>query len=99
MELKAKLDNGEQPVLLDVREPWEYELAHIDGSLQIPMNDIGRSLESLDKAKETIVICHHGSRSYQVAAFLERSGFQDIVNLDGGVDAWSRDVDPQVAQY
>lgn len=98
-QLKAKLDDGGKPVLLDVREQWEYDLGHISGSLHAPMPDVGQALELIDKDRETVVICHHGMRSYQVAAYLERSGFEEVFNLDGGVDAWSRDVDPQIPQY
>ncbi len=98
-ELKAKLDDGAKPVLLDVREQWEYDVGHIGGSLHIPMPDVGRARELLDKERQTVVICHHGMRSYQVGAYLERSGFGVVFNLDGGVDAWSREVDPQVPQY
>lgn len=89
----------EKPVLIDVREPWEYELCHLPGSVHVPMGNIPGRLNELDPDAETVVICHHGVRSYQVAAFLERAGFEAVHNLSGGIDAWSNDVDPAVRRY
>lgn len=100
-ELNRWLDDGSRPrpVLLDVREPWEFERARIDGSVHIPMREIPARLADLDPDQSTVVVCHHGGRSAQVGYFLARSGFRDIINLRGGVDAWSRDVDPKVPLY
>jgi rhodanese-related sulfurtransferase len=99
--LKAWLDDASrpQPVLLDVREPWEYELARIEGSTLVPMQAVPARSGELDEAAETVVICHHGARSMQVAMFLERAGFARVYNLAGGVDAWARRVDPSMATY
>jgi len=98
IELKQRLDKGEQPLILDVREPWEIATAAIDGTLNIPMGDIPARLAELDPDRETIVMCHHGVRSAQVAMYLARNGFERVLNLSGGIDAWS-DIDPSVPRY
>jgi rhodanese-related sulfurtransferase len=89
----------EKPVLLDVRESWEWELARLEGAQHIPMRDIPARLAELDDEREVVAICHHGGRSQQVAMFLEKNGFAKVHNLQGGVDAWSRTVDPTVPLY
>lgn len=99
VELKAKLDAGEKPVLLDVRETWEYETCHIEGSINISMSNVQRMLDELKADDETVVICHHGMRSFQVASFLEGNNYNNITNLEGGVDAWAKSVDAEMAQY
>ncbi|MEO5573499.1 MAG: rhodanese-like domain-containing protein [Gammaproteobacteria bacterium] len=100
LELKAYLDATDNDLLLlDVREPWEYAICHIEGSRLIPMGQIQDALDDLDAHQEIIVICHHGRRSEQVAEFLERSGFNNVANLTGGIEAWSEDVDPTLAKY
>ncbi len=90
-------------VLLDVREPWEVALASIAlpaaTTRFVPMRDVPARLGELDPAQPIVCICHHGARSAQVVAFLERMGFESAYNLAGGIDAWSRDVDPGVARY
>jgi rhodanese-related sulfurtransferase len=88
-----------QPVLLDVREQWEYQTCHIKDALLIPMNTIPARQQELDPDAPIVCICHHGARSFQVAAFLERQGFSNVTNLTGGVDAWARQVDPAMATY
>src|SRR5690606_18132302 len=70
----------ENPVLLDVREPWEYEICHIGGSLPIPMNAVPARVAELDPDAEVVVVCHHGGRSAQVGMFLERQGFRSVIN-------------------
>jgi len=87
------------PVLLDVRENWESQICSIQGSKIIPMGTIPNDLEMLDRDADTVVICHHGGRSMQVALFLERNGFSKLYNLSGGVDAWARQIDPTMAVY
>jgi rhodanese-related sulfurtransferase len=87
------------PFLLDVREPWEFRICRIEGSQLIPMGHIPSSMAVLDPGRETVVICHHGIRSRQVAMFLEHQGFTNVINLAGGVEAWARDVDRQMATY
>jgi rhodanese-related sulfurtransferase len=88
-----------QPVLLDVRENWEFETCRIDGAVQIPMNTIPARIDDLDEDAEIVCICHHGARSLQVAAFLERNGFGKTINLTGGIHAWALQVDPAMAKY
>jgi len=87
------------PVLLDVREPWEIETAKIAGSVSIPMREIPARSEELDDDAEIVCVCHHGARSAQVAMFLESRGHSKVFNLQGGIDAWSRQVDPSVPTY
>ncbi|MBD3618302.1 MAG: sulfurtransferase [Chromatiales bacterium] len=87
------------PLLLDVREPWEFELARIEGSQLLPLGQVPVRLDELDPARETVVICHHGVRSMQAAFFLQSRGFKNVINLAGGIDAWSREVDPKVPVY
>ena len=93
-------DSGRKPpLLLDVREPWEYQTCRIEGSTLVPMNAIAARAQELDPETETVVICHHGARSYQVAMFLEHSGFSRLYNLQGGVSAWADQVEPGMARY
>lgn len=87
------------PFLLDVREPSEYQICRIEGSELVPMRQIPGHIDNLDSDRETVVICHHGVRSYQVALYLERYGFKNLINLSGGVAAWARDVDPSMPTY
>ena len=98
-ELADWLDQPVLPLLLDVREPWELSLASIDGVVNIPMAQVPDRLHELDRDRKIVVICHHGSRSFQVAVFLKQSGFGTVINLTGGIDAWSREVDPSVPLY
>ena len=99
-ECKAHLQLAtDTPLLLDVREPWEYRIVHLEGSTLIPMRQIPQQAESLDPDQETIVICHHGIRSRQVARYLESLGFSNVINLDGGVDAWARNTDTDLPTY
>jgi rhodanese-related sulfurtransferase len=87
------------PKLIDVREPWEFQVAHIEGSELVPMQTIPSRAEQLERTHPTVVICHHGTRSLQVVAFLERMGFENLHNLQGGIDAWARQIDNKVALY
>ena len=98
-ELAAYLKQGNAPVLLDVREPWEFNLCKIEGAQLVPLRDLPARAGELDRAAETIVICHHGVRSYHAARYLETLGFANIVNLSGGVAAWADEVDPSMARY
>ena len=81
-----------------MREPWEFALSRIEGSELLPMSAVPFRLSDLNQAAETVVICHHGVRSVHVAQFLSRSGFGRVLNLQGGLDAYS-DVDPSVPRY
>jgi rhodanese-related sulfurtransferase len=88
-----------QPVLLDVREPWEYGKARIEGSRLIPMRELPARIAEIDGERDVVTICHHGGRSMQAAMFLEKQGFKRVHNLVGGIDAWSRTIDPAVPLY
>ncbi|MGA9165264.1 MAG: rhodanese-like domain-containing protein [Thiobacillus sp.] len=99
VELAAHLQAGHAPQLLDVREPWEWNLCRIPGAILIPMRDLPVRLQELNKKAETVVICHHGVRSYQAARYLESLGFGDVINLSGGVAAWADEVDPAMPRY
>jgi rhodanese-related sulfurtransferase len=99
-QLRDHLANAQgEPLLLDVREPWEFRICHIEGSQLIPMGQLPAALGGLDPNRETIVICHHGIRSRQVAMYLDYQGFSNVINLAGGVDAWAREVDRQMPTY
>lgn len=102
-ELDAWARQTPNALLLDVREPWEVALARIEvaglASLHLPMGDIPSDLQRLDPEQPVAVYCHHGVRSQQVVAFLTRQGFDVVYNLAGGIDAWSREIDPSVPRY
>ncbi|MGF6273713.1 rhodanese-related sulfurtransferase [Massilia sp. UYP11] len=89
----------EQPLLLDVREDWEFQTCKIAGSTQIPMQLIPVRVSEIDDDREVVCICHHGARSMNVAAFLERNGFSNVTNLTGGIHAWAVQVDPSMPKY
>ena len=100
-ELAAWIANSsrQKPVLLDVREPWEFRTCHIDGAFNIPMHTIPGKLSELNAAQPIVCICHHGVRSLQVGLFLERNDFTQISNLTGGVHAWALQVDGSMPTY
>ena len=98
LELKVRLEAGDRPILLDVREPWEFDVARIEGSRLIPMGELPERFSELDLAAETVVICHHGSRSAYVTRALTRAGFARVLNLEGGLDAYA-EVDASVPRY
>jgi rhodanese-related sulfurtransferase len=98
--LKQRLDaDGNKPYLLDVREPREYDFCRIEGSVLIPLGELPRRADELPKDRPIVAICHHGNRSMRAAAFLHQSFGLDVTNLEGGVAAWARDVDPTMKQY
>jgi rhodanese-related sulfurtransferase len=99
IKLKQRLDANDTLLLLDVREPNEFNYANIAGSTLLPLNQLPARLDELDKNQAIVAICHHGMRSMQAATFLAHSGFTDISNLQGGIDAWSRDCDDSVKRY
>jgi rhodanese-related sulfurtransferase len=86
-------------LILDVREPWELAIAAIDGALNIPMQSIPAALNALPREQDLLIICHHGMRSMQVARFLELQGFNELFNITGGTDAWSRTADTALPRY
>lgn len=86
--------------LIDVREPWEFAEAEVEGSVRMPMGDVpARANQELDPDERLIVLCHHGVRSMNVTAWLRSQGFEQAQSLRGGIDAWSREVDPRVKRY
>jgi len=89
----------EKPLLIDVREPWEFDTCRITGSVSIPMRGIPARHQEIKRDADVVVICHHGARSFQVGMFLEQNGFANVINLQGGVAAWARDVDPAMPTY
>jgi rhodanese-related sulfurtransferase len=99
-EVKRRLDAGEKIRMVDVREPFEHQQAHIAGAELIPMRAVPQSLESLRAGTAQLVLfCHHGMRSLQVAQWLRRQGFEDSVSMAGGIDRWSLEIDPTVPRY
>ncbi len=99
-EVKAKLDQGEGFTLLDVREPWEFETAHMAGAKLVPMGDVpSRAHQELDPDDHIVVVCHHGVRSMNVTAWLRQQGFEKAQSMRGGIDAWARQVDQSVPTY
>lgn len=99
-ELKERLEQpGAKPVLLDVREGWELKICALPGVLHIPMGQVAARTGEIDPDQELVVICHHGVRSLRVAHFLASQGFSKLYNLQGGVNAWAREIDPAMHTY
>lgn len=98
-ELKRKKDEDGDFTLLDVREPWERSTAAIEPSTHIPMGDIPARIQELDPDAHIIVYCHHGVRSLNVTAWLRQQGFEQVQSLRGGIDRWSKLIDPKVPLY
>lgn len=99
-ELKALRDSGNGVTVLDVREPWEFEVAKIANSKHIPMGDVpARFGQELDPEDHIVVVCHHGVRSMNVTAWLRQQGYEKVQSLRGGIDRWSREIDPRVPIY
>ena len=99
-EVKQRLDAGEKLRLVDVREPFEYRQARIEGSELIPMRTVSKSLDSLEAEEApVIVLCHHGMRSLQVVSWLREQGVEHCSSMEGGIDRWSLEVDPTVPRY
>lgn len=99
-DLKSLLKSDSDIVVLDVREPWEFETAKIGNSKHIPMNDIpARFNQELDPEEHIVVVCHHGVRSMNVTSWLRQQGFEKVQSLRGGIDRWARQIDPKVPVY
>jgi molybdopterin/thiamine biosynthesis adenylyltransferase/rhodanese-related sulfurtransferase len=98
-ELKRRMDSGGSFELIDVREPFEYEIARIDGAKLIPLGEISERLDELSGEQPIVVHCHTGKRSAQAARLLQQRGFANVYNLEGGIDAWSGQIDPSVPKY
>ncbi len=97
-DLKERLDEGEDIFLLDVREPYEYKIANLQGHL-IPLSQLPAKAGDLNRSREIVVYCHHGNRSAFAVQFLKNLGFDRVLNLRGGIDEWSTAIDPQVPRY
>ncbi len=96
----AELLKGRQARLVDVREPWEYAKTSIEGSLLMPMGEVAsRANAELDPNERLLVLCHHGVRSMNVTVWMRNQGFEHAQSVRGGIDAWSREVDPSLARY
>jgi rhodanese-related sulfurtransferase len=98
-ELTARLQAPDAPLVLDVREPWEFATCAIAGATHVPMREIPARLSDFDSEREIVCVCHHGMRSLQVGVFLARNGFERVYNLAGGIDAWAREVEPAMPRY
>lgn len=98
LELQAYLKNH-SPLLLDIREQWEWDKCHFNTARLLPMGQIMANIDSLDKIEEVVIICHHGIRSMQVARYFEMLGFKNVINLKGGIDAWAKTIDDSMALY
>ena len=99
-QLKQQLASATPPLLLDVREQWEFDTANIQSSKLMPMGEIpSRAHQELDEEAPILVLCHHGARSLSVAAWLRQQGFDKAQSVSGGIDAWSRTIDPTIPRY
>jgi rhodanese-related sulfurtransferase len=98
-EVKDKLTSGEKLLFVDVREKWEYETSHIEGSVLIPLRDIPANLARLEAADEIVLFCHHGMRSLDAAAWLRSQGVEGARSMAGGIDRWAAEIDPTVPRY
>ena len=98
-EVKARLDQGEKLVLIDVREPWEYEVCRIEGARHVPLGALAASLQTLPDVDEVICYCHHGIRSLDAATWLRFQGIEKAKSLSGGIERWSVEIDPDVPRY
>lgn len=98
-ELKRRLDAGDEPALLDVRESEELAICRLPGAIHIPMAEIPGRMHELDPDREIVVFCHHGQRSASVVGFLERHDFTGVANLRGGIEHWAVEVDASMRRY
>ena len=93
------LSHQPDPILLDVREPWEFDICHVEGAQLMPMSSLPTQNALLDKAADIVIICHHGVRSMHAGIFLEQQGFLHVYNLDGGIDQWAAQIDRAMPIY
>ncbi len=101
-QAKLRLSGGNTAALIDVREPEEFALAHIEGSQLVPMQSVPAELQRLEELadqRDLLVLCHHGVRSLQVVAWLRERGIENCFSVTGGIDLWSRQIDPGVPRY
>ncbi|HKV27216.1 MAG TPA: rhodanese-like domain-containing protein [Candidatus Acidoferrales bacterium] len=98
-EVKQQLDRGEKLFFVDVRESWEHQLCHIEGSKLIPLGQIPASLQEFEAADSVILFCHSGRRSLDAATWLRSQGIAGARSMTGGIDRWSQEIDPRVPRY
>ncbi|RMD82283.1 MAG: hypothetical protein D6815_09645 [Candidatus Dadabacteria bacterium] len=98
-ELRTRLSTQNPPVVIDVRDPDEVQIARLPQAVHLPLSELGPALRLLDPTADYVVVCHHGVRSAEVAAWMLDRGFTSVAHLLGGIDAWAREVDPTMARY
>jgi rhodanese-related sulfurtransferase len=98
-ELKQKMEQGANMIVVDVREPWEHQICNIAGAKLVPLNTLPGSVGELAQAAEVVVYCHHGIRSLNAAAWLRAQGVESARSLTGGIERWANEIDPKVAKY
>ncbi len=98
-DVASLLAGDDAPTIVDVREQWEYDLVHLPVSMLIPLNTLAARAKDLDPSRSYALLCHHGMRSEMAANWLMQHGFSRLINIDGGIDAWSLDVDPSLPRY
>lgn len=98
-QLKSRLDAGEDIDIIDVREDWEVAQGMLANAIHIPMDDIPDNVDQISHDTPVVIMCHSGSRSEQVAMWMETEGFDNVLNLVGGIDQWSREIDPSIPRY
>jgi rhodanese-related sulfurtransferase len=98
-EVKDLLARDDKVLFVDVREPWEYQTTHIEGSVLIPLGQIPSNLARLENAEQLVLFCHHGIRSLDAAAWLRAQGVESARSMAGGIERWSTEIDPSVPRY
>ena len=98
-EVRELLLRDDKVLFVDVREPWEYETAHIEGSVLIPLGEIPSNLARLENAEKVVFFCHHGMRSLDAAAWLRSQGVEVAKSMTGGIERWSAEIDSSVPRY
>jgi len=98
-ETKDLLARDDKVLFVDVREPWEYDTAHIEGSVLIPLREIPGNLQRIENAEKVVIFCHHGMRSLDAAAWLRSQGVEGAKSMAGGIDRWSTEIDPTIPRY
>ena len=98
-ELNELINSAEKIQIIDVREHFEWDICHIEGALNIPMNLIVESIDEISKDITTVIMCHHGIRSMNVIHYLESIGYKNLINLEGGIHTWATDVDKSMSTY
>ena len=97
--LKKKLDSKSDVIILDVREKWEFGMGNLKGATSIPMRDLEKNMNLLDKNKEIVAVCHHNERSSYATRYLLQNGFKNVKYLEGGIDAWAMKIDNSIKRY